>query len=104
MVDRIQGVLGLAKRAGALAVGTKGVLDAVRSGKARLVLLACDASENTVKQLTDKTSFRAVALERLGMDRETLGHCIGKENTAAVALLQEGFVIAYRKACRIKDV
>lgn len=104
MVDRIQGVLGLAKRAGALAVGTNGVLDAVRSGKAKLVLLACDASENTVKQLTDKTAFRAVPLEKLGLARETLGHCIGKENTAAVALLQESFVIAYRKACRKQDV
>ena len=104
MVDRIQGVLGLAKRAGALAVGTNSVLDAVRNGKAKLVLLANDASENTVKQLNDKASFRCVPLETLGMDRETLGHCIGKENTAAIALLQEGFVTAYRKACRRQDV
>ena len=58
-MSRVLGVLGLARRAGALAIGTNSVLEAVRKGKAYLVLIASDASENTAK-------LRALLLERGG--------------------------------------
>ncbi len=94
------GVLGLAKRAGAIAVGTNSVLDAIRSRKALLVLVAADTSENTIKQLIDKASYRGVPTERLSFGMCELGHAIGKDHTAAVALLQEGFVTAYTRSCQ----
>lgn len=95
---RAEGIIGLAKRAGALAVGTEQVIEAVRKGKAKLVLVASDVSENTEKRLRDKASFRNVPLEFLPIDMGVLGHLIGKDHAAAVALLQEGFVRSYRKA------
>ena len=97
---RLEGILGLAKRAGALAVGTEQVIEAVRKGKAKLVLAASDVSENTAKQLRDKASYRNVPLELLPIDMGVLGHAIGKDRAAAVALLQEGFVRSYRKAAQ----
>lgn len=95
---RAEGVIGLSRRAGALAIGTEQVIEAVRKGKAQLVLVASDVSENTAKQLRDKTSYRNVPLEAIPLDMRALGHLIGKDHAAAVALLQEGFVHAYRKA------
>lgn len=95
---RAEGIIGLAKRAGALAIGTEQVIEAVRKGKARLVLAASDISENTAKRLRDKASYRNVPLELLPLDMGALGHLIGKDHAAAVALLQEGFVRSYRKA------
>lgn len=95
---RAEGIIGLAKRAGALAVGTEQVLDAVRKGKSHLVLAASDVSKNTAKQLRDKTSFRQSPLEVLPIGMHELGRLIGKDHTAAVAFLQEGFVRSYRKA------
>lgn len=95
---RLTGIIGLAKRAGALAVGTEQVIESVRKGKARLVLVASDVSENTAKRLQDKASYRNVPLEALPMDMSALGHSVGKDHAAAVALLQEGFVRSYRKA------
>lgn len=95
---RLTGIIGLAKRAGALAVGTEQVIEAVRKGKAHLVLVASDVSENTAKRLRDKASFRNVPLEVLPLDMGALGHLIGKDHAAAVALMQEGFVRSYRKA------
>lgn len=97
--NRVKGVLGLARKAGALACGTHAVLDAVRAGKALLVLAANDISANTEKQVRDKTAFRSVPLEVLPFGAAELGHCIGKSETAAVALLEQGFVRSYRKAC-----
>lgn len=98
-MNRVQGVLGLARRAGAIAYGTYSVLEAVRSNKALLILFANDASENTKKQLLDKASYRNVPTEMLPFGTEELGQCIGKGSTAAIALMQSGFVIAYQKAC-----
>ena len=101
-MDNVLGILGLAMRARALAVGTSSVLESVRGGKARLVLIASDASANTQKQLTDKASFRHVPVQMLPYDMLELGHALGKDHTVAVAILQDGFVISYTKACTAK--
>ena len=101
-MNKVLGILGLAKRAGALAIGTNSVLESVRKGKALLVLIASDASSNTQKQLMDKASFRNVPVQTLPFDMTELGHAIGKDHTVAVAILQEGFVISYTKACTAK--
>ncbi|MBQ9793980.1 MAG: ribosomal L7Ae/L30e/S12e/Gadd45 family protein [Clostridia bacterium] len=98
-MNRILGVLGLARRAGALAIGTNSVLEAVRKKKAFLVLVAADASENTAKQLLDKSAYYKVPAEKLPFGMLELGHAIGKDHTVAVAVLQEGFVVSYTKAC-----
>jgi len=53
--------LGLAMRAGKLVTGDEAVMKAVRSGEAKLVVLARDASENTGKNLRTNaghTAFR----------------------------------------------
>lgn len=101
-MNKVLGILGLAKRAGALAIGTNSVLESVRKGKALLVLIASDASSNTQKQLTDKASFRNVPVQTLPFDMAELGHAIGKDHTVSVAITQEGFVISYTKACTAK--
>lgn len=95
---RAEGIIGLARRAGALAIGTEQVVESIRKGKAQLVLVASDVSANTEKRLRDKASFRNVPLESIPLGMGGLGHLIGKDHASAVALLQEGFVRAYRKA------
>ncbi len=98
-MSNVLGILGLARRAGAIAIGTNSVLEAVRKGKAKLVLLAGDASDNTKKQLYDKASFYKIPIETLPYGMLKLGHAIGKDHTVAIAILEEGFVISYTKAC-----
>lgn len=50
-------LLGLSMRAGKLISGEGLTLNEVRSGKAKLVLVATDASENTIKKIQDKCSY-----------------------------------------------
>ena len=50
------GVIGLAARARGVVIGTNQVLEAVRNKKAKLVLIASDVSDNTLKNLTDKSN------------------------------------------------
>ena len=47
----VAGALGLAQKAGKISSGDLGVKDALSGGKAKLLVIAADASPNTVKEL-----------------------------------------------------
>ena len=81
-------MLGLARRARKLAVGTDAAIDAARSGKAAVVVLASDASERTKKQIGDKCASHGVTLIRLEADRQTLAASLGSKDgqTSACAV------------------
>ena len=69
---------------------------AVESGEACLVVVAEDASEDTKKLFEDKCSFYEVPVIQLGT-KEELGHAIGKEYRASLAILDTGFAEAVMK-------
>lgn len=82
--------LGLAMRAGKVVTGAEFVTEAVRSGAAKLVIVAEDVSENTLKKLSDKCNTYQVPLLKYG-DRNELGASIGKETRAVLAVTDAGF-------------
>ena len=88
-------MLGFAKRARKLAVGTDASLNAVRKGKAALVALASDASERTRKQVADKCAFYGVTLVVLEADRSALAEALGSKDgqTSACAVTDRGMAI-----------
>lgn len=90
MHDKILSLLGLACKSGKISSGEFSVEKDVKSGKAFLVVVAVDSSEATRKSYSDMCSFYKVPLMFYG-DKDSLGHCIGKEFRAAVAVKDEGF-------------
>ena len=87
--DKVLSMVGLAMRAGKVASGEFSTENAVKSGKAVLVLVAGDASENTKKMFTNMCAFYQVPLKIYGT-KETLGRALGKEYRASLALLDRG--------------
>ncbi|WP_400163017.1 YlxQ family RNA-binding protein [Brevibacillus sp. TJ4] len=85
MTPKAAQMLGMAMRARKVVTGEEMVLQAVRNGQARLVLLASDASENTAKKMRDKCSYYGVSCVTTS-DRYTLGHAIGKDGRVTVAV------------------
>jgi ribosomal protein L7Ae-like RNA K-turn-binding protein len=83
-------LLGLANRARKIISGEELALKEVRNGKAKLILLAADASQNTTKKITDKCSYYNVPIKMVE-NREVLGQAIGKESRVVVAVLDGGF-------------
>ncbi len=81
-------LLGLARRAGAVAPGTDATRRAIRRGAARLVLMAGDASGVQLDKIRKELSNRPIPQVILG-DRATLGAAIGKAPVAAVAVVDE---------------
>lgn len=88
--DKILSLLGLARKAGKLKSGEFCVETEVKKGKAKLVIVANDASDNSKKNYKDMCSFRKVPVY-LYSDKENLGRCIGTEERAAAVVLDEGF-------------
>ncbi len=85
MNPRLAQLLGLAMRARKLITGEELVVSAIRTGQAKLVLLALDASANTAKKITDKCHSYQVTCHTVS-DRYELGRAIGKDARVVAAV------------------
>ncbi len=94
--EKVLGYLGLAQRGRKLVSGEFSTEDAVKKGKACVVIIAGDASENTKKQFRNMCDFYQVPCYEFA-DKETLGHAVGKELRASLALTDAGLTKAVCK-------
>ncbi len=78
-------LLGLARRAGAVAPGTEAVRRAIREGEAQLILMAGDASSVQLDKIRTTVHDRAIPQAVLG-DRAALGGALGLAPVSAVAV------------------
>jgi len=89
-------MIGMAMKAGKLASGESGTEKAVKTGKAALVIVSEAASENTKKKFRNMCDYYQVPIYFFG-EKEELGHAIGKEFRASLAVLDEGLAKAIEK-------
>ena len=90
MQNKVYSALGLATRAGKTESGEFATEKAVKSGKAFLAVIASDASDNTKKMFTNMCTYYKVPCVIYGTKGE-LGHAIGKEYRASLAVTDAGF-------------
>ncbi len=81
-------MIGLANRAGKIVSGETAVEKAVKKGNAYLCILAEDASDRSKKSYADMCDYYETKLCVYGT-KETLGHILGKEIRAALAVTDE---------------
>ena len=85
VTGRILGLMGLAAKGRLCVSGEFSVEKAVKSGSAKLVLIAEDASDNTVSKFQSMCEYHHVPCF-IFSDRETLGHAIGREMRVSCAV------------------
>jgi ribosomal protein L7Ae-like RNA K-turn-binding protein len=83
-------LLGLAQRAGAVERGVDAARRALREGRARLVLIAEDASAAQLKKITGLLEHRSVPWRAAGGQAE-LGAAVGGAALSAVAITRNEF-------------
>lgn len=88
-MDSFLTLLGLALRAGKLAVGEEPVRLALQEGTAKAVFLAGDASERTRRKVTPKLA--EVPLREVPAAKGELGNALGRESCALCAVTDKGF-------------
>lgn len=94
--DKVLSMIGLATKAGKIVSGEFSTEKVIKAGKACLVLVADDASANTKKMFTNMCTYYKVPMYCYGT-KESLGHAMGKELRASVALTDSGFSKAIEK-------
>lgn len=97
---KIWNLIGLAMKAGKVVSGEFSTEKAVKGGKAWMVLVAEEASDNTKKMFTNMCTYYKVPIYFFGK-KEELGHAMGKESRASLAILDEGFAKAVVKQMNI---
>ena len=85
MNNKFLGMLGLAKRAGKVQTGEDICSKAVKSGVSKLIIVACDASDNTKKSITDSCKFYKTKFAEAGREAE-LGKFTGADSRAVVSV------------------
>ena len=86
---QVLSAIGLAKRAGKLVSGEMAVEQSVRSGKARLLLIASDASAATIESYQNMAVYYELPW-RFALLKSEMGDAIGKGTRAAAAVTDTG--------------
>ena len=87
---RILSMLALARKAGKTITGEDGCHGAIRTGTAKLVILAKDCSDNTRKKFRDKTKFYDVPIIE-HFTKDEISQHTGLHNRAAIAVTDANF-------------
>lgn len=94
--QRVFNLVGLATKAGKTVSGEFSTEKAVKTGKACLVIVSQEASDNTKKMFSNMCSYYRVPICFFG-GKEALGHAMGREMRASMAVTDPGLAAAIEK-------
>ena len=88
--QKVLNMIGLATKAGKTVSGEFSTEKAVKTGKAWLVIVSEEASDNTRKMFTNMCTHYKVPIYLFGT-KEELGHAMGQEFRASLSVEDAGF-------------
>ncbi len=103
MSDKILGLLGLMRRANALDVGETNSGAAVKAGRAKLLLLASDASDNARRRAETFVFGHRTFLLTLPYTKAEVSGSVGVSSCSMAAVTDIGFANALMKALAAVD-
>ena len=103
MRDKALGLLGLMRRAGAIEPGADRSCETARSGKARLLVLASDVSENARAKAENALAGKSAPLVELPFTRDELSDALGIGDCTMAAITDMGFAEALMKQLSALD-
>ena len=96
-MDRSLALLGMAKKAGRLAVGSEAASTAARRGEAVLIITACDASEGSVRRAKANAESNGVEYTAVPFTMFDLGKTAGRGSPGTIAFLDKGLADGFKK-------
>lgn len=97
MSQKAYDLLGLAQRAGKIQSGEFGAEAGLKRGKAKLLIIAADASERTKKDFLDLAKYKNAPYIIAG-EKMRLGLSLGKSPRSTIVITDENF------AAKIKEL
>lgn len=96
------GLLGLARRAGGVALGTEATRKALRANQVHLVLVTMDASSSQVNRVRRLAEHRKIPMIWIS-DRARLGQAVGAAPLTAVGVTTRTFATQLLRRLRSAD-
>lgn len=96
-MNKVLGLLGLAKKAGKIEAGEEPTGAAARAKDARLLLIASDAADNSYRRLKHFADAGACLYAVIPCTKDELGSALGRTSCAMVAVTDVGFAEAVAK-------
>lgn len=87
--------LGIVKKSGRLAIGDDAVTTAALTKKARLIILAADAGEYTVRRAENLSDSSGIPIITIDDTKNELGLSAGRNSVAMAAILDMGMAASY---------
>ena len=94
MRDKTLNLLGLMRRANAIALGEENTGAAMRQGKAKILLIAEDASDNARKRAASFAAGRSAPVVPLPFSKEEIAGRVGVQGCSMAAVTDLGFARA----------
>ena len=95
-MDKCYGMLGIATKAGKVFSGYDSVLDGIKRNQVKLIIVAHDASEKTLKEMMFVCEKYNIPLLVFGTIDEN-SHAIGKKNRAIIGVADMGLAKQIQK-------
>lgn len=89
-MNKLEGALGLAAKAGSVVAGFQAVCDAVKDGRAELVLVSSSMSDNSAEKIESICSSNGINCIKVDID--DIGAAIGRANKLVVGITNKNFV------------
>ena len=96
-MNRCLAMLGMAKKAGLLAVGSEAAATAARRGEATLIITASDASEASVRRAKTNAELNRVKHIAVPFTMFELGQTAGRGSPGTIAFLDKGLADGFMK-------
>lgn len=87
--NKVYGLIGIGMKSGNLVSGEFSTEKTIKAGRACLVIIAEDASNNTKKKFTNMCTYYKVPIYIFG-EKIKLAQAMGKEERTSLALLEPG--------------
>jgi ribosomal protein L7Ae-like RNA K-turn-binding protein len=89
-MNRSLAILGMAKKAGLLAVGSEAAAVAARRGGAKLIITASDASEASIRRAKSNAAACMARYTSVPLTKHELGTTAGRGSPGTIAFLDRG--------------
>ena len=103
MKEKSLRLLGLMRKANAVSIGETNTGSYVRAGKAKLLLIAADASENARKRAEGFAAGRRLLTITLPYTKEEISSHVGLNGCSMAAVLDVGFAAALLRELEEED-
>jgi len=95
--DKALNLLGLMRKAGAIDIGEDNTGETVKAGKAKVLILAADASVNAVHRAENFAAGRNVELVKVPFTKEEISFRVGAGGCSMAVITDIGFANAFMK-------